>query len=222
MPFRADGFDARHMVIGYAHGCRMVHIGRRFRGLGPGGPIGDAPFRHRGICGGLFEAVADCIRPRQRCGRRRSGGAPLRRGAWDGWSRSIWFRMSAMRSPVTVWRTFCACGVGFPIGRKAKSTDGRKTGTIRAFNMHDVVICVERGHDGVGRHSVCLGPVHAPVINGGCRLRYRPAGGRARNRTYRRNRRRRRSFRRRIPHPSSRHGRRPGNDNRLACTRPTV
>lgn len=33
--------------------------------------------------------------------------------------------------------------------------------TIRAFNIHDVVICVEQGHDGVGRHLVCLGPVHA-------------------------------------------------------------
>lgn len=43
---------------------------------------------------------------------------------------------------------------------KCKSTDGRKTGTIRAFNIHDVVVCTEQGHDGVGRHLVCLGPVH--------------------------------------------------------------
>lgn len=44
---------------------------------------------------------------------------------------------------------------------ESKSTDGRKTGAIRAFNIHDVVICVEQGHDGFGRHLVCLGPVHA-------------------------------------------------------------
>lgn len=44
---------------------------------------------------------------------------------------------------------------------KCKSTDGRKTGAIRAFNIHDVVICVERGRDGIGRHLVCLGPVKA-------------------------------------------------------------
>lgn len=63
--FRADGFDARHVVIGYAHECRIAHIGRRFQELRPGELVSGAPFRHRGICSRLFEVVADYIQLRQ-------------------------------------------------------------------------------------------------------------------------------------------------------------
>lgn len=60
-----------------------------------------------------------------------------------------------------VTRHILLCRLGLVFNRlKCKSTDSRETGTIRAFNIHDVVVCVEQGHDGVGRHLVCLGPVH--------------------------------------------------------------
>ena len=63
--FRADGFDARHVVVEYSHECRIVHIGRSLQELRPSELVSDALFHHRGIYSRLFEVVANGIQLRQ-------------------------------------------------------------------------------------------------------------------------------------------------------------
>ena len=205
--------------MGLRHGCGIAHTGRSLWGLRPRKFVGSTLSCRCVVCGKLRVCPHHLPHKLPRVGM--------------GYSLAV-SRCPPNRLPAIADRL------------ESKSTDSRETGTIRAFNIHDVVVCVEQGHESAASRRVAgtaaSGPWRIVVvcrqvdtrcsyrtpcflqspINGGYRLRYKPAGGRARNRTYRRNHRHRRSCRRRIPHPSSRRGRRPENDSRLACTRPTV